>query len=244
METIERRLHRAEALLGKFMPNVNLDDESLDNLTQTNRSAVQAQPNPVTAHASVASDMSQLVQSNSGDPTLASMVKATGQLDIDDRGHWDYHGHSSGLSFLRQTKEHFGDIVGPELAGSSRPNESRRKDSQDALNSSNSSVRTLLDSPIEGSRVFRTDDLPSKEVALELCSHALDDATCILMIVHQPSFYKSVDRIYERTTDQYENEDHQFLPLLYVVLALGCLFARQEESDLERQGYANATEEG
>lgn len=239
METIERRLQRAEALLQNFMPGVNLDDESLDSVVKPNSLPPKSHQGSVSSAPSL-----HVNTSASPDPSLESMVNAAGQLDLDERGNWDYHGHSSGLSFLRRTREHFGNIVGPEQqTGQSRPVNSRSRDSQVALNSAGSSVHSVFDSPVERTASIRTDDLPSKDVAHQLCSHALDDATCILMVVHQPSFYNSLDRIYKRAPEEYENEDHQFLPLLYAVMALGCLF-RQEDSDLGEHGYANDTDEG
>ena len=58
----------------------------------------------------------------------------------------------------------------------------------------------------------------------------MDDACALIPCVHQPSFYQSLDRIYDLSTDEYSTQDQRFLPLLYVVIALGCLFAKDEDS--------------
>jgi len=244
METLERRLQRAEVLLQGFLPNVNLDDEELDGLVAHPKLASKQRTGSLVTHKSETS-LSEGNSSQSVNPGLESMVKATGQLDLDERGNWDYHGHSSGLSFLRQTRAHFGNIVGPEQEGQSCPPESRRRKSFYGLHSAGSS--TMTSSPedlVDASISFRRDDLPPKDTAREICRHALDDATCILKVVHRPTFDERMDRIYDCKPDQYESEDHQFLPLLYSVLALGCLFAERQDGKLATHGYDTATEEG
>ena len=79
------------------------------------------------------------------------------------------------------------------------------------------------DSPLD-SGLPNTIDLPARDAALHLCANALDLACSLLCFVHQPSFYRMVHRIYDTPVESFGNEENQFLPLLYVVLALGCLF--------------------
>ena len=69
-------------------------------------------------------------------------------------------------------------------------------------------------------------DLPPKKVARVLCDNALVDASAMLRVVHLPSFYKSLDRMYEIAPENYGNAENTFLPLLYAVLALGTLFPK------------------
>jgi len=243
IEALEQRLHRAEAILRTFLPNLDIDDPSLDAVIQQNTLPSQGQPPSISTPANRRSSTVHRPQGprrNQSDPDLESMVRATGHLDIDERGHWDYHGHSSGLSFIRRMREQFGDIPGPEQAGNALWQQQRRSSQ---IVDDPKLPESFHESTYEQPQTA-TDDLPSRDRARELCCHALDDATCILIFVHQPSFYKSFDRIYDISTDDYENQDHRFLPLLYVVLALGCLFAKDEQSDLERKGYKSATDEG
>lgn len=184
------------------------------------------------------------------------MVEATGQLEIDKEGNWDYHGHSSGLSFIRRVREQLGDLNGPEQAEddpiSRRPPRKTFSKSVPVPRGAfepgalePDSPRQLLgegmqESPFDNQDVG-TDELPSKQLALTLCSAALDDACAILNIVHHPTFYTSFHRIYDRHPDEFNDQDHKFLPLLYVVLGLGCLFDKDEDSELERKGYKSAT---
>ena len=239
----ERKLHRAEALLRLCFPNLNLDDPRLDTLIQKgalpgpnqNASAKRIQDSLFPASAEKQSS----VPDSTTDSNLESMVRATGQLDVDDCGHWDYYGHSSGLNFLRRMGEEFGSVARPDLLGDKALKSSRLKQQQS--NGATSSPRSPHDTFSEATLA---DELPPRELALELCRNALEDAACIMCCVHQPSFYQSLDRIYERSFESYDNEDHRFLPLLYTAMALGCLFARGEQSKLERKGYPSATDEG
>jgi hypothetical protein len=92
------------------------------------------------------------------------------------------------------------------------------------------------DSPLE-TGLPNTIDLPAKEVALHLCENALNLACSLLCFVHQPSFYKMVNRVYDMPVESFGNEENQFLPLLYVVLALGCLFNQEgNDSSTYRKG--------
>jgi hypothetical protein len=66
--------------------------------------------------------------------------------------------------------------------------------------------------------------LPSREVAKVLSSDALSCACCLLRFIHQPSFYKMFDRIYDIPAKDFGDDENRHLPLLYMMLALGCLF--------------------
>ncbi len=172
---------------------------------------------------------------------LESMVESTGTLDLDDQGHWDFHGHSSGLTFLRRLREQFGDLFGPEGPRSGQPAPFMRPIPRPRSQ--------CLDSPRSGDSpsdiLAHTQDLPSKEVARELCSNALDNACTLMRFVHTPTFYALFDRIFDTPAESYSNEENRFLPLLYVVMALGCLFGKTEENRLDlSHGYEGATEQG
>ncbi len=165
---------------------------------------------------------------------LESMVDMTGQLDLDDRGNWDFQGHSSGLSFMRQMRKQYGDLLGPEHK---TPPFFMPKTVPDVYRTSKSSATSSVDMDL-------ISELPARAHAKELVSNALDDGTALMRFVHQPTFYSQLDRIYDLAPEQYGDEEHRFLPLLYVVLALGCLFAKNEESSLEKHGYACAISQG
>lgn len=167
------------------------------------------------------------------DAQLESMVKATGQLMLDDQGHWDYRGNSSGFNFMRRMREQFGDIIGPE--GKATPFVKPR-----VVHPIFDSPKSNADSPMEHSSLHA--DLPSKEAAKLLCDLAINDASSLLRTVHMPTFSRSLDRIYEMPPENYGHEENTFIPLLYSVLALGSLHAKDDAID--RKGYESATDEG
>lgn len=156
----------------------------------------------------------------SQDAQIRSMISATGQLDLDERGDWDFHGGSSGAVFLRRMREQFGGLLGggdPRAPFLPRP--PRLLTMPSALESPRSS-----ESPYE-SGLPNVLDLPSKEIAFKLSYYALNRACSLLRFVHGPSFYEMFDRIYDTPVEDYGDAENRFLPLLYVVLALGGMFS-------------------
>ncbi len=173
------------------------------------------------------------------DSLLESMVEMTGQLDLDDMGFWDFHGHSSGLSFIRRMRQRYGDLMGPDskytpfvmpkaMAQVDRP----------------SSRTPHGRPPDDGGGGPNVADLPPKPVAQALVSNAIDDGCAVLLFVHRPTFDALFARIYDQPAARYGDEEHRFLPLLYAVLALGCLFAKAEQSELAQGGYVRAISQG
>ena len=167
------------------------------------------------------------------------MVTNTGSLDLDDEGNWDYYGHSSGRVFLRKMREQFGDLMGQSV------------DSQHAMpflkykiiSQPTESLKPSADRS-QYPNLPNTRDLCKKSCALLLTSNALDDACAILRLVHRPTFDAMLHRVYDTPPEKFGNEENSFLPQLYAVIALGTLFARAEQSELQKFGYDNAFEQG
>jgi hypothetical protein len=238
---LEVRLRRAENLLRTVLPNVDLNDPSLDNL-----SLQQQQP--------LAANVKDVPQSNTGakaevpaetsqkDAQLRSMIESTGQLDIDESGHWDFHGGSSGTVWVKRMREQFGGLLGmdhgaPFLPRLPRPNMAPIQDSP----------RSATESPLD-SNLPNTMDLPSRECAKALCQYSLDRACSLLRFVHQPTFYEMFNRIYDTPVENFGDNENRFLPLLYVVLALGCMFHDEQGKDptglTGHNTYADGIEQG
>ena len=234
IEELEGRLHRAEAIIRSALPHVDLDDPTLDVARLRSRPETRLRP----ADNRGGEDRS----AGSGDDPdtdalMESMVETTGQLDIDDRGYLDYHGHSSGLSFMRRMRKQYGDLFGEE----SRSGPFVMPDGMPKIHTSPKSPT----GPFSDDAAPHTLELlPSKAVARTLVSNALDDGCTLIRFVHQPTFYAMMDRLYSRHPDAYGDEENRFLPLLYVVLSFGCLFAKDEHSDLEKAGYVCAITQG
>ena len=182
--------------------------------------------------------LEKIKQEPDDDSLLESMVADTGTLDLDDEGNWDFHGSSSGRIFLQRMRHQLGDLMGkPEpMPFVNHSNVTPRSQPVE-------SPRTSGDTPIDPS-LPKTHDLPAKHCALLLCGNALDDAGAMIRVVHQPTFYAMFHRIYDTPYEEYSDEEHRFLPLLYGVIALGALFARADQSQLQMNGYENAIDQG
>ncbi|KAL8971474.1 MAG: hypothetical protein Q9183_001042 [Haloplaca sp. 2 TL-2023] len=241
VEALEKRLNKAEAVLKNVLPNVNLDDPMYASMA--------SQQTPIKQEGGFRTDglAAGVGHAPSGlhpdgesekDSVLESMVHEAGSLDLDDQGHWDFYGQSSGMVFLRRMREQFGDILGTtEGTG-------RRFTKSTNISSRLSSPPTSASGSPTESTLPNTRDLPAKECARKLCSCSLDDAASLMRFVHQPSFYAMFDRIYDTPSEQFTVTDQKFLPLLYAALALGCLFAKAEESMLQSYGYESAMDQG
>ena len=243
LEAMERKLNRAEALLRVSNPEINLDDPSIDELLEQGFAPTRKSPHTLSqAPPPPPGGSSSRTTQQNREPDLESMLHATGLLEVDQSGNFNYHGDSSSLTFLRRMGQEFRELKGSEKIPSTVTPTSTSRKMSDFLRTPNMSPSSFRDSPAEPN--VGIEDLPSRNVAYRLCRHALDEACTIMPCVHQPTFYASLDRIYSIPTEQHGNDDHRFLALLYVVLAVGCLFAKEERSDLLRKGYQSATDEG
>ena len=224
------------------IPNIDLDDPNVD-LGVNQRMHLSPnqglQPHHGRARPWVPLGKSQHGNDGEKDSVLESMVTNTGSLDLDDQGNWDFHGHSSGRIFLRKMREQFGDLMGQTFEGQHAMPFLRYKMTSQSFESPNSSADRSQDPNLPNTR-----DLCAKSCALLLTSNALDDACAILRLVHRPTFDAMLHRIYDTPPEEFGDEENSFLPQLYAVIALGTLFARAEQSELQRHGYDNAFEQG
>ncbi|QIW95518.1 hypothetical protein AMS68_001036 [Peltaster fructicola] len=248
VESLEHRVHRAETLLHILIPNLDLNDPGIEAAVaqgwipgapgkgDPTAALTSSLPTAAASSAAPAVNASSAPTALKGEANLESMVRAVAQLDIDNYGNYSYHGHSSGLSFMRRMREQLGELMGPDV--DSTPFVKTRPRSQ-----VHDSPRSALDSPSIADSPGS--DLPPRDVARQFCNNALNHAAAILRVVHQPSFWASFERIYSVAPELYQNDDHRFLPLLYSVMALGCLFGREEiTTSLGNFGYENAIQQG
>ncbi|KAI1082185.1 hypothetical protein F5B20DRAFT_578400 [Whalleya microplaca] len=233
IEALENKLSRAEALLRKFMPDVDLNDPNLDPLVQQEfRMREQARLKTVTAKGKQSSS------SSSVDAQLQSMIENVGQLDLDEKGDYDFHGNSSGSVFFKRMKEHFRSLLGrdyqiPFLPRPPRPAGMLHLDSS----------RPSSSSRTQSNGVPEVYNLPPKDRALALCAESLNNATCLLRIVHLPSFYQMLDSLYEKPVNGKGKEDKRKLALAFSVMALGSMYDVPEGKGLETPPYKISMEE-
>ena len=245
VEALENRLRRAENLLKTTLPDVDLDDPELDAVAtqclkpKTSSDAVALQAGQVRPWVPLEKGQtSQLDPDGENDSLLESMVANTGSLDLDEEGNWDFYGQSSGRIFLRKMRDQFGDLMGKPGAMPLMTYKNATPRSQ-PVDSPKVSVGSPMDPDLP-----KTHDLPVKHCAKLLCENALDDAGAVLRVVHQPTFYAMFDRVYDTPYEQFGEEEHRFLPLLYGVIAVGALFAKADQSQLQMNGYENAIDQG
>jgi hypothetical protein len=232
-------LHKAEAIIQVLLPDINLDDPRFDahQAEQIIAASKKKRENQASRPAKIVSEnKAQTCAADSGEESmLESMVDHSGSLDLDDEGHSDYRGHSSGVMFMQRLRRQFGNLMVPEPRSplvKSRP-----------MSQVLESPKSISDSPLD-SNLPPTHDLPPRDVARKLCSNALDDACTIMRFTHQPTFYAMFDRIYDTPPEQFSNDENSFLPLLYVVLAVGCLFGNVDDTTLDLSGYESAIDQG
>ncbi|KAG5954665.1 hypothetical protein E4U58_007522 [Claviceps cyperi] len=243
IEALESRLQRAEGLLRKFMPDVDLADPNLDPAVQQEFNArEQARVHGSRARSHIAHAPAPAPAPSPAPDSgakLMTMIDSIGQLDLDDKGGWDFHGTSSGAVFLKRMKEHFRGLLGPVIKG---PSMSR---------SERASGLTALDVRIPGagtssilSSLPHYTELPPKDVARRLCYYSLSCATCLVRIVHIPSFNERFERVYDHPVETLNQEDTHFLGLVHAVIALGCMYNNLEDKNPVSGGYKLAIEEG
>ncbi|KAJ5668739.1 hypothetical protein N7462_009809 [Penicillium macrosclerotiorum] len=231
VEALEARMHKAEAILRTVLPDINLDDPNLDVHATEQRIASAQKERQATGGLQKPPTGSAETGGEGGDESLLeTMVDNSGCLDRDDQGYWDYHGHTSGIIFMRRLRKQLG-AVEPPLA---RPR---------SMTQMLESPKSASESPQDAS-LPPTHDLPPRAVARRLCHNAIDDACSLMRFVHEPSFFASLERIYDTPLDQFSNEENSFLPLLYIVIAVGCLFSDDGAGTLDLTGYEGAIGQG
>lgn len=168
------------------------------------------------------------------DSLLESMVEAAGRLDIDESGHMDFHGHSSGVAFLAHLNSQFGDLL-----GDGNPARTLIKVRSAAFPKVFDAPASTTNSPLDG-QLPNTAMLPTREICKALVDACMDDACVLMRFVHRPTFDSMVGRIYDTDPNLYTDAEISYLPLLYLTLAVGCIFA----SDMGDWGVESPLAEG
>jgi hypothetical protein len=214
------------------MPDVDLADPNLDPAIQQefrNRENARSQASKARQPPPPPS------QPEHNEAHLTSMIDSVGQLDIDEKGSLEFHGNSSGAVFLKRMKDHFRGMLG---SSSKAPFLPRAERPAGLESPSLSSVGT----PFSAAPSYP--ELPPKDVARKLCYYSLSCATCLVRILHVPTFYEQMDKIYERPLDNLTKDETQYLGLLFSVMSLGCMYNNLDDNDPGSMPYQDATEEG
>ena len=195
-ESIENRLQQIESTL-KDMIDSGVDHQSLHPKQGDRR------------EASISDEENEMV-SLSRSSRMEITLDTTGRLDIDDYGQHNFHGHSSGLAFLAQIQQKYGELLGSET-------------------DANTTVETgpALPQIFDSRQAFRNPselarpNLPLKKIAENLVDGALENVCVLSRIVHRPTFDIMFNRVYGLGAAEQGSEGVRFLPLLYAVMAVG-----------------------
>lgn len=226
MENLEIRLQRAEGLIRTYLPNIDLNDPSKDgSITQQRPVGHQGYSGALPGLAA----KPLLPMDPDHDGELRSMIETTGQLDLDEDGQLDFYGGSSGMVFMSRMRAQLGGLLGVDKSTPFLPKLPRPYPLSSAFDSPKSA-----DSPLDS--VSNIVELPPRETARVLVEVSLGRACSLFRFVHGPTFMTMFDRIYDLPSESYGTEENKFLPLLYIVLALGCMFHTYPGDDIKEPG--------
>ncbi|RPB21954.1 hypothetical protein L211DRAFT_851166 [Terfezia boudieri ATCC MYA-4762] len=218
IEGLEKDKQQLATLVRLLRPDINPFDSSFD----ADKLISEMQGSNRTGESMEDSHEDPDAESSDADSMLESMVEAAGRLEIDETGAMDFHGHSSSIAFLSHLKSNFQRVLGEDITSSI-------KSTFPKATSSGVIRKSTATSP-----------LPTREVATILVDNCLEDACALMRFVHRPSFDKLFDRIYDVSESEWGQQERDFLPLLYEVMAVGCLFA----DDVGDMGVGHSIAEG
>ena len=239
-------------MLKSVMPNVRLGGQgpatgqqkpSATNVhDQQSSNAFPAQPATAIATKLATESTSVAAQDCELEPQMSAMTL----LEFDKYGSWHCCGHSSGLDLVKQIHDTFasafcgsGSYKSHNLS-SATPSEPLTKSLQ-RIFATLFGPSSLTERPSSDMKLRRFLPLPPRRVIYRLCEVALQDACALSPIVHRPTFKKSLDRILTHPEAIDQHEDQQFMPLLYAVLAVGCIHAKDERLLPEEEGLVRGS---
>ncbi|ETS86285.1 hypothetical protein PFICI_00113 [Pestalotiopsis fici W106-1] len=233
-EALEKKLHAAESLLRRILPQVDLSNpEAVAASSQTLSSRPLLRPTPRKGTPPIA-----VPAESAGEPgRFITLRDRVSQLDLTETGEYDFHGSSSGAAFLSQIAQQFPGLF--------------RYDSRlPFLPQSPSSFRSeaLQHHGHAGEWTWQDKhdflELPVRQLAQDLCDYAFSRASCILRVVHAPSFWKSFDHLYQGRPQRFTLEQRRFVGLLFSVMALGSMYDVDENDPTNPDHYAVAIHRG
>ncbi|KAK9459915.1 fungal-specific transcription factor domain-containing protein [Lipomyces oligophaga] len=177
------------------------------------------------------SPSSNIPTGTDADASMESMVVSLGRLDVDETGHLDYVGHSSGRAFLQHLRARFLNNH-PDAIPAHIP-----KLNQFYYSPQSASPETPLlsgDSPSEYHYYQQVTEfkiiLPPQDVAERLISTVWSQAFIVMWFSHRPTFDRRLEELYSADPDDYTPQQVNFLPLVYCYLAVGVLFSSESRT--------------
>ncbi|ELQ32853.1 hypothetical protein OOU_Y34scaffold01021g4 [Pyricularia oryzae Y34] len=221
-EELEKRLLAAESIIRRYLPQVDLANlGSASPLTGPEQSRDQS------ASADDAAD----------GPRFIPMVGSADQLDFTDSGEYQFHGISSGAAFLSRIYQHLPGLLRQDFQMPFLPRPSRPFDARP------------LELPVYSTNSWRQanhdySQLPPRDLARSLCECALNWGSCLLRVVHAPTFWVMLDTLYKEPTQLDASQQRRSIGLLFAVMALGSMYDVDENDPNNPDHYAVAIERG
>lgn len=161
--------------------------------------------------------------SPAGSSRLEISLDASGKLDVDDYGHHNFHGHSSGIAFLAQIRQKYGDLIGPE-------------DGSRTMATTGPDLRQIFDpgKSFRNTGAHIRPGLPPRKLAEDLVGVALENVCALSRVVHRPTFEMMFNRVYSMESAKHGLEEVRFRPLLYAVMAVGSFASTLEKNEHKR----------
>ncbi len=212
-----------------MLPGVNLGDLNLQDTVLAQARALRQEPDTSSqvneeGIADTATTSSQRPPTDNipdeSQESLGNMIEATGRLEIDDRGHRDWHGRFAGFTFNQRTREHCEKLLNGEL--------DKQGTSDSVIDPSKQSRSIRLTKTPEA-----LESLPAGKVVRELSFTGLETACCHMRFIHRTNFYRMFDRIYDLDPESYSDVEYQSLPLLFAISSLGVLFVKEGNGNFD-----------
>ncbi|KAK9379510.1 fungal-specific transcription factor domain-containing protein, partial [Kockiozyma suomiensis] len=173
-----------------------------------------------------AASSSTSTPANSQDTNIESMVVSLGRLDVDETGHLDYVGHSSGRAFLQHVRARFlndhPDSIPADLPKRQLYSTNGAGNTPPGFPYGDSPSDMLYQQQMAEFKII----LPAKDVADAYINAVYDQAFLITHFAHRPTFTKRFEELYATDPDDYTPQQISFLPLVYCYLAVGVLYKK------------------
>jgi hypothetical protein len=229
-QLLEARLRTATAIIQRFLPQLDLD--CLDAAAPCSSLASAETP------ATQIDETAASAQASPSDPPAADadryiqMVEGQAQLRFTDNGDVDFHGLSSGAAFLSHFTQHFPELLRHDSRIPFLPQATR-------LN-----LPAGLPMMVAASSSYNYTKLPPRHLARMLCEYSFKHASCLLRIVHVPSFYRRFDALYDGQSMGQAQDRDKYMGLLYSILALGSMYDVDENDPSNPDHYDEAVSRG
>ncbi|KIW08783.1 uncharacterized protein PV09_00718 [Verruconis gallopava] len=217
--SLERTVERFKDILG-IPSDVEVTPEVLDEYDISRLGQLSRQNSSLHSVHHVATQTSPPGTPQGESPVactlLESMVEATGRLNIDEDGNYDYSGSNSGLLLVERIRQRCDQLLNRRYG--SGPNAAQERRSPAGTSS------RLLHRP--SSRPRSLTALPSWDIAVLYTNAVFSEAFSLFNFIHRPSFESRLQLYYSARNAGLEPtlEDTRFEALLNAMFALGELF--------------------